>query len=86
MGQLAMKLISSILDEELKSGEGGGDAPTIMFVCGSKKKDLAETEGEDAEGTAKGKQVCPGCTLDSHCAKLQFQLGSIFGRCGCGNN
>ena len=29
MGQLATKLISSILDEELKSGEGGGD----HYVC-----------------------------------------------------
>jgi len=51
MGKLAMKLIISILEEDLKSGEAGGETPTIMFVCGGKKKEdgVSTTEGEEEE-------------------------------------
>jgi len=72
MGQLAMKLIASILDEELKSGEGSDDAPTIMFVYGGKKKDVAASEEE--EGAAKSKPVCAGCTLDSLLSTCGFEV------------
>ena len=80
MGQLAMKLISSILDEGLKSGEGSDDAPTIMFVCGGKKKEDVSASGEggakkEEEGaSASSKTVCSGCILDSLLSKCGFDV------------
>lgn len=75
MGQLAMKLIASIVGEELKSGESG-DTPTIMFVCGGKKKEDVAEEGEEGGGGggAKGKDVCSGCTLDSLLSTCGFEV------------